>query len=160
VRNTRVIRAAYSDRVNDSGPAAPRNEWGRFETGSVERAALVALGERFGVDVRPRHLRLADGSRTEIEGASKDGSLVVQLVIRTGDFTSQHRNKLMADMFKLTWVRTCLTPGARAVLCIGTGALPAFRTGSWLRRAAADVGLEVLLWDAGGLHALPDAAAL
>ena len=70
------------------------------------------------MEVRPRHLRLADGSRTEIEGASEDGSLVVQLVIRTGDFTSQHRNKLMADMFKLLWIRASVSTAERAVLVV------------------------------------------
>ncbi len=151
------MQAAYSDGVPETD--SPRNAWGRFTADSVERAALVALSERVGTALRPRQLRLADGSRTEIEGAADDGTIVVQLVIRTGELTSQHRNKLMADMFKLTWVRTALTPGARAVLCIGSGALPAFRTGSWLRRAAADVGIEVVVWDDAGLHDLADVSA-
>ncbi|MDQ1131308.1 hypothetical protein [Microbacterium sp. SORGH_AS_0888] len=132
-------------------------EWGRFAPSSAERAALAALGDGLGVRIRPARLRLADGSRVEIDGASEDGAVVVQLPLRGGEFTSQHRNKIMADMFKLSWLREHAAPGARCVLCVRENARGAFRGGGWLARAATDSGIEVIEWDDAGLRTLvPD----
>ena len=142
------MRCTYHEGVSlppDSSahPERPRSEWGRFGEGATERAVLIALGRELGMRLRPRQLRLPDGGRTEVEGAAEDGPVVVQLVIKAGEFTSQHRNKVMADMFKLAWIGTAVSPDARRILCISSGALPAFRAGGWLRRAAADFAIEL-----------------
>jgi len=124
-----------------------RGEWGRFTPETPERAALLALSDAFGTDIRPRQVRLDDGGRAEVEGVDADESIVVQFVIKSGEFTSQQRNKVMADMFKLMWLRTALMPAARSILCVGPSAVPALRRGTWLRTAADDLRIEVHVWD-------------
>ena len=61
---------------------ADRREWGRLPEDAPERAALIALGDRLGHRLRPRRLRMGDGSRLEVDGASADATVVVQLPLR------------------------------------------------------------------------------
>lgn len=139
-----------------------RSEWGRFTPDTPEHAALLALSDAFGTDIRPRQVKLDGGGRAEVEGVDADDSVVVQFVIKSGEFTSQHRNKVMADMFKLVWLRTALMSGARSILCVGPGAVPAFRRGTWLRTAADDLDIELRVWNGVRAEALetpePDGA--
>ncbi|GAA1703571.1 hypothetical protein GCM10009808_21840 [Microbacterium sediminicola] len=127
------------------------DQWGRFAAGGSERAVLSALGELIGFPIRPVRLRVSDGSRVELDGASADASAVVQLPLRGGEFTSAHRNKIMADMFKLTWVRSVAAPHAHALLCVSSTSAGAFRPGSWLARAAADMRVTVFVWSEDAL---------
>ncbi|GMM95061.1 MULTISPECIES: hypothetical protein [Microbacterium] len=126
-----------------------QGEWGRFPDDAPERAALMELSRELAIPLRPLRMRVRtqEGSRVEVDGAASDGSVFVQVSLRRGDFTSQHRNKIMADMFKLSWLRTAAAPGARAILCVGVNAAAAFRPGGWLPRAAPDMHIEVWVWD-------------
>ncbi|MFT4305575.1 MAG: hypothetical protein QM604_01645 [Microbacterium sp.] len=128
--------------------------WGRFPPGSPERHALRAIHELTGVAVRPLRLDLGDGCRVEVDGGAADGSVVAQLPFRGGEFTSAYRNKIMADMFKLGWLRRLAAPRARAVLCVSPSAAAAFRPGGWLVRAAADTAIDAFCWDGQTLAAL------
>lgn len=120
------------------------------EVSTAEGAMLHALSAAFALDIRPRTIELADGTRTEVEGADKSGRVIVQLVANRGAFKSQHRNKVHSDMFKLAWLRNCVLVGARAVLCVSTTASQAFSRGGWSTLAAADLGIEVLVCDDEG----------
>ena len=104
----------------------------------------MELSRELAIPLRPLRMRVRtqEGSRVEVDGAASDGSVFVQVSLRRGDFTSQHRNKIMADMFKLSWLRTAAAPGARAILCVGVNAAAAFRPG-----AAPDMHIEVWVWD-------------
>ncbi|WP_045745335.1 MULTISPECIES: hypothetical protein [Actinoplanes] len=124
--------------------------WRRFGPDSIERAMLLALTDTFGVTLRPRSLDLGDGTRLEIEGADEDFGLLVQMVGNQGAFRSPHRNKVMADMFKLTWLRTTRFPESRIVLCVSETVAQVFTPSGWTTRAARDLGIEVWIHGADG----------
>ncbi|HWS37133.1 MAG TPA: hypothetical protein VN408_30860 [Actinoplanes sp.] len=130
--------------------AGDERGWRRFGPDSIERAMLLALGDEFGVVLRPRSIDLGDGTRLEIEGADEACDLLVQMVGNQGTFRSLHRNKVMADMFKLTWLRKAMFPDSRAVLCVSETVAQVFTPSGWTTRAAGDLGIEVWIFDAAG----------
>lgn len=124
--------------------------WRRFGPDSAERAMLLALGAELGLDLRPRSIDLGDGTWLEIEGTDADHTVLIQLIGNQGTFRSQHRNKVMADMFKLTWLRTALFPESRIVLCVSEMVAQVFTPTGWSTRAARDLGIEVRVHRADG----------
>ncbi|MBF4629550.1 hypothetical protein [Curtobacterium flaccumfaciens] len=124
--------------------SAERSEWGRFAPDSVERRMLEHAGTALGVVLRPRTVVL-DRARVEVEGIDEADRVVVQLVANQGAYKPAWRNKVMADLFKLLWLRRSVPGVERAVLVV---AKPAARAlAGWVSVAAADLGVEVLVWD-------------
>ncbi|MEV8541454.1 hypothetical protein [Streptomyces sp. NPDC051572] len=120
-------------------------EWSRFAEGSVERRMLLALGDRLGTPLRPKPLMLPDGSRVEVEGIDAGCRVLVQLVGNQGAYKPAYRNKVMADMFKLLWLRESVPTAERAVLLVTELIVQAL--GGWVARAAADLGIEIHVFD-------------
>ncbi len=120
-------------------------EWSRFAEGSVERRMLIALGDRLGTTLRPKPLMLPDGNRVEVEGIDADGRVLVQLVSNQGTYKPAYRNKVMADMFKLLWLRDAVPTAERAVLLVSELIVQAL--GGWVGCAAADLGIEIYVFD-------------
>jgi hypothetical protein len=120
-------------------------EWSRFAEGSVERRMLLALGDRIGTPLRPKPLMLPDGSRVEVEGIDAACRVLVQLVGNQGAYKPAYRNKVMADMFKLLWLRESVPTAERAVLLVTELIVQAL--GGWVARAAADLGIEIHVYD-------------
>jgi hypothetical protein len=130
------------------------SEWSRFGEDSVERIMLVAAGEAFGVRLRPRPLLLPEGrQRVEVEGIDPQGRIVVQLVANQGAYKPSFRNKVMADLFKLLWLRHALPSAERAVLVVTEPVVQAL--GGWVAVAAADLGVEVYVFDGERVVPLP-----
>ena len=128
------------------------SEWSRFGEDSVERRMLVAAGDALGVRLRPRPLLLPEGrQRVEVEGIDPDGRIVVQLVANQGSYKPSFRNKVMADLFKLLWLRDAVPSAERAALVITEPIVQAL--GGWVAIAAADLGVEVYIFD--GAHVEP-----
>ncbi len=119
-------------------------EWSRFGEGSVERRMLTALSARLGTRLRPRPLMLPDGSRVEVEGIDGAGRVLVQLVTNQGAYKPAYRNKVMADMFKLLWLRASVPTAEVAVLVVTELIVQALA--GWVARAAADLGIEVYVF--------------
>lgn len=138
--------------------AAHIGETGRMAAESLEHAMLQALGGKLGVDLAPRVLTLADGQRVEVEGIDAAAGIVVQLVPTAAQPKSHHRNKAMADMFKLVWLNEALPTRPRAVLCISEPLARFFSTGSWPRTAARDLGVDVWIHGGNGVTQLVSAA--
>ncbi|MER7184690.1 hypothetical protein ABT404_35390 [Streptomyces hyaluromycini] len=128
-------------------------EWSRFAEGSVERRMLLALGERLGLALRPKPLMLPDGSRVEVEGIDASGRVLVQLVCNQGAYKPAYRNKVMADMFKLLWLKNSVPTAERTVLLVTEVIVQAL--GGWVARAAADLGVEVYVFDGDTVVTLP-----
>ncbi|MFD4527949.1 hypothetical protein ACFWP7_29260 [Streptomyces sp. NPDC058470] len=127
-------------------------EWSRFAEGSIERRMLLALGERLGTPIRPRPLMLPDGNRVEVEGIDAAGRLLVQLVGNQGAYKPAYRNKVMADMFKLLWLRDSVPTAERTVLLVTELIVQAL--GGWVALAAADLGIEIYVFDGSTVAAL------
>lgn len=128
------------------------SEWSRLAEGSVERRMLLAIGEALGTRLRPRPLALDNGNRVEVEGIDADGRIVVQLVANQGAYKPSYRNKVLADLFKLLWVRTSVPTADRAVLVVTELIVQAL--GGWVAIAAADLGIEVYVFDGTGVRPL------
>lgn len=127
------------------------SEWGRFADKAVERLMLTAISERLGVTLRPRPLLHENGSRVEVEGIDAGGLIVVQLVANQGTYKPAYRNKVLADLFKLVWLRECVPTAERAVLVVTELIVQAL--GGWVATAAGDLGIEVYVFD--GARAVP-----
>lgn len=124
--------------------SAERSEWGRFAPDSVERRMLEHAGTALGVVLRPRTVVL-ERARVEVEGIDEADRVVVQLVANQGAYKPAWRNKVMADLFKLLWLRRSVPGVERAVLVVAEPAARALA--GWVSVAAADLGVEVLVWD-------------
>lgn len=130
------------------------SEWSRFGADSIERRMLVAAGDALGVRLRPRPLLLPEGrQRVEVEGIDPDGRIVVQLVANQGSYKPSYRNKVMADLFKLLWLRDAVPSAERAVLVITEPIVQAL--GGWVAIAAADLGVDVYVFDGAQVGPLP-----
>ncbi|MBK3570103.1 MULTISPECIES: hypothetical protein [unclassified Streptomyces] len=127
-------------------------EWSRFAEGSVERRMLLALGDLLGTPLRPKPLMLPDGSRVEVEGIDPACRVLVQLVGNQGAYKPAYRNKVMADMFKLLWLRESVPTAERAVLLVSELIVQAL--GGWVARAAADLGIEIHVYDGSAVAPL------
>lgn len=124
-------------------------ETGRMAPESVEHAMLRAVGSHLGVELAPRALTLKDGLRVEVEGIDAAQSVVVQLVPASGALKSHHRNKVMADMFKLVWMKRTLPTHPRLVLCISEPLTRFFTAASWPSTAAREMEIEILVYADG-----------
>jgi len=113
---------------------------------------LLAISAECGTDLRPRPLALTGGSRVEVEGIDAQGRIIVQLVANQGAYKPAYRNKVIADMFKLMWLRSRLPSTERAVLVVTRVVEPAL--GGWVAVAAADVGIEVFVFNGDDLEPL------
>jgi hypothetical protein len=127
------------------------SEWSRFADGSVEQRMLLAISDELGVSLRPRPLLLENRNRVEVEGIDSGGRVVVQLVANQGTYKPSYRNKVMADLFKLLWLRSSVPSAERAVLVVTELIVQAL--GGWVAFAAADLGIEVYVFD--GEQVLP-----
>ena len=96
---------------------------------------LESLSTDLGVALRPRTLVFDDGTRVELEGADTAGIVLVQLLPNRGAYRPAFRNKVLADLFKLAWLRTELPQARRAILLATPTVLPGL--GGWVPRAAA-----------------------
>ena len=104
--------------------------------------------------MRPRPLLLPEGrQRVEVEGIDQDGRIVVQLVANQGSYKPSYRNKVMADLFKLLWLRNAVPSAERAVLVVTEPIVQAL--GGWVAIAAADLGVEVYVFDGAQVEPLP-----
>ena len=129
------------------------SEWGRFADGSLEQRMLLAISAELGTPLRPRPLVLENRNRVEVEGIDADGRIVVQLVANQGTYKPAYRNKVMADLFKLLWLRAGVPSAERAVLVVTELLVQAL--GGWVAIAAADMGVEVYVFDGERVAPLP-----
>ena len=143
-RNTDEISRFYTRAMSVTISPDP-SEWRRFAEGSIERLMISALGEHEGVVLRPRLLTLGRNSRVEVEGIDPDNTIVVQLAANQGAYKPAFRNKVMADMFKLMWLRDSVPSARRAALVVTGVTVQAL--GGWVAVAASDLGIEVFVFD-------------
>ncbi|PZU40355.1 MAG: hypothetical protein DI573_04335 [Microbacterium sp.] len=125
---------------------------GRFPEHSPEAAMLRDLGAYFGTPVAPVTITVDDSTRFEVEGSDAAASFFVQLIANAGSFTSAHRNRVSANLFKLAWLKQSLFPDARLALCITPTVTQAFAPAGWSTLAAGDLGVELLLHQHGSVR--------
>ncbi|WP_061961436.1 hypothetical protein [Demequina flava] len=128
--------------------------WHRFAPDSIEVRMLTDLAATLKVPLEPRALKLPSGVRAEVDGAASDDSVLVKVVATQGTVRSAHRNRVLADMLKLTWLRAAVAPKARLVLCITEPVAPYFSATSWPAQAAHDLGVDIYVHGTDGTRRL------
>lgn len=117
--------------------------WRRFAPDTPERTALLALSDALGVRLRPRLVPLGAGTTYEVDGIDPGDTHLVQVVANRGAFSSSQRNKVLADMFKLVWLRTTRFPQAALVLVLSESTAETFKPRSWTSLAAHELGFDL-----------------
>jgi hypothetical protein len=129
-----------------------------------DAALLDALSTHLGVRLAPRDFTLPGGVRVGVDGAGVGdpdslgvaGAVLVQVTYAAGPVKSAQRNKVLADAFKLAWLRTQV-PTARTVIVVNEPFERLFVTGAWLPAALTQQGVEVALVRGG---ATPEVARM
>ncbi|MFD6950310.1 hypothetical protein A6A08_02140 [Nocardiopsis sp. TSRI0078] len=107
-----------------------------------------ALSAYLGIKLTPREFTLADGTRIGVDCA--DGSrptVLAQFSPLHGPVKSAQRNKVIADAFKLVWLRDRHFPDARVLLVLGEPLAKLFGRGAWLPAAFATHRITVVIAD-------------
>ncbi|WP_051415393.1 hypothetical protein [Nocardiopsis sp. CNT312] len=118
------------------------------------------LSEFLGVPLAPRDFTLDDGMRVGVDYADTDRrtpTVLAQCYLHWGQVKSAHRNKVIADAFKLAWLRDTRFPEARALLVLSTPFTRLLGSGAWLPSALASHHIHVLLMDQNRNIQLSDA---
>lgn len=142
----------YADPVT---PLPPRSGGpGQVPAGPSDDALLAALASHLGVALAPRTFTVRGDVRVSVDGtdAGADAPPRFLVVVNggAGQLKSLQRNKVIADAFKLDWLRGVLAPGARAVLAVSEPYARLFAPGAWLPVAVRERGIEVAVVDAAG----------
>ncbi|MRK02240.1 hypothetical protein GEV27_11975 [Aeromicrobium sp. S22] len=126
-------------------PVDDEASWRRFTPGAPEREALLALSAELGLRLRPRLVPLSLGTTFEVEGIDADDTHLVQVVVNRGAFSSNQRNKVLADMFKLLWLRSTRFPQAEVCLVLSESTAEAFKPRAWTTLAADELGFHLFV---------------
>lgn len=128
----------------------------------AERVILAALSDRLGVPLAKTSIATANGGRVEIDGASPDLSVLVEIFAHQGKVLSGQGRKLAQDILKLTWIRQQAS-ASRILLAIADPVVELYlgRPKAWLTQAIIDLGVEVVRieLDAAVSHGLQRAQA-
>ncbi|TQL02791.1 hypothetical protein FBY24_1875 [Cellulomonas sp. SLBN-39] len=136
---------AYAGQMS-SGAHAPA---GHAAAGGDD-AVLAAVGAHLGVALVPRTFVVRGDVRVSVDGTdAADASAVPRVLVLvnggTGQLKSLQRNKLIADAFKLDWLRGVVAPGARALLAVTEPYARLVAPGAWLPAALRERGIDVLV---------------
>lgn len=109
---------------------------------------IRALSLHLGVELSPREFTLPDGTRIGVDGADAgQPSVLAQFSPTHGPVKSAQRNKVIADAFKLAWLRDRHFPRARLLVVLGEPLAKFFGRGAWLPAAFAYHRITVTLID-------------
>lgn len=105
-----------------------------------------ALSDHLDLPLSPHTFTLPDGVRVGVDGADGDPPrILVQCSPLQGRLRSSHRNKLIADAFKLSWLRDAHFPGAHPLLALSPGFSALLSQGAWLPAALDHCRVSVAL---------------
>lgn len=111
----------------------------------AEPLAIAEVSAIVGVALTPRRIDMGDGVSVEIDGASADGSVLVEVSAHVGPLRGAQPRKLASDAFKLVWAGKRLG-STRLVIAVVDDGPAAYlrRPKAWLTAALLDSRVEVL----------------
>jgi hypothetical protein len=116
-----------------------------LEQREAEALIRAKVGEHVGVALSPAAVEIEGGGVVQVDGASPDESVLVEIFARQGLLKGGQRHKVATDAFKLITLRRT-RPSARLVLAFADEQAAAFATkGSWQSTALAAWGIEVVV---------------
>lgn len=113
----------------------------------AERVMLELLGERLGVELKPRRILLDDGIRVEVDGADDELSILVEAWAHQGPPKAAQKHKVLADVLKLLSIAATRPVSPRLVLCLcDPEAAHHFTSArSWAAHALRNFAIEICL---------------
>jgi hypothetical protein len=122
----------------------PRPPGDSHEQREAEAVMVAALGERLGIELRPRVLTLPDGGRIELDAASDDLTVLCEAWAHQGAAKSAQKHKLLADAFKLTLAARVVGGSPKLFLLLSDEqACKHLRGRSWANAALREFGIEL-----------------
>jgi len=115
------------------------------EQREVEAVMVAALSEQLGVELAPRRVEFDDGVRVELDAASDDLSVLVEVWAHQGAAKSGQRNKVLTDAFKLAFVGRELGGTRRLILLLSDDQAARKFRGGWPAAALRQSGIEIVV---------------
>lgn len=117
----------------------------------AESAIIDALSTKLGLSlVQGGQVTLAGGVKIQLDARSADGRVVVEAYARQGSLKGGQLKKVAQDVLKLAIIRR--QPGQEDTRAIVVFASPEAlaSVSKWVRQAAADFGVELVVVDIDG----------
>ena len=133
--------------MKPAGPAPVGSSAGDSqEQRDAERLILDGVERRIRRRLTPRRLVLASGAIVEVDGVTRDRSVLVEAFARQGAPKGGQKRKVAADALKLITFAHEHDAQPRMILAFADERLAAWaRGGSWLASALAAWGVEVMV---------------
>ncbi len=111
----------------------------------AEVIIIAALSAKLGVPLAKSSIPTGNGGRVELDGASKDFSILVEAYAHQGVLRGGQPKKLATDALKLTWIGR-LVGATRLILAVADEQVEAHlrRPKAWLTQALIDLDVEVV----------------
>lgn len=110
----------------------------------AESALLEELGKKLGVTLTKKTLRLPDGGRLELDGASDAPPIICEAWAHIGPAKVAQKHKLMTDAFKLSFASLFLPSGTRKILVMADPeAARHLRGRGWMAQALKANNIEL-----------------
>jgi hypothetical protein len=115
------------------------------EQREAERVMLRLLGERMGMDLKPRRIILDGSIRVEVDGADDRLSVLVEAWAHQGPPKVAQKHKVLADALKLLHIAATIEGAPRLVLCLSDpeAARHFITARSWAAHALRAFAIEV-----------------
>jgi hypothetical protein len=111
----------------------------------AEPLILAALSAQLGTPLTPQRFTLPEGATADVDGASADGNVLVEVFAHQGALKGGQRGKIARDALKLITLGQA-RPGARLILALADPAAAKPLTAkSWLAEALATFKIEVIV---------------
>lgn len=129
----------------------------------AEVVIVAALSVKLGISLRKTSIPTSNSGRVEIDGATEDLSVLVEVYAHQGAVRGGQTKKLATDALKLTWIGQQVG-ATRLILAVADERVESYlhRPKAWLTQALVDLQVDVVLVDLEDttLRALRDAQTL
>lgn len=111
----------------------------------AEPLIIEAVAAFVGTPLSPSKIDMGDGVRVEIDGASRDRSILVEAYAHVGKLVGAQPKKLATDAFKLVWAGRKLR-ASRLIIAVIDEEVEAYlrRPTAWLTAALLDGKVEIV----------------
>lgn len=104
------------------------------------------LGSELGCELKPTPIKLANGSRVEVDAYCSQPLIICEAWAHQGRPKSAQKYKIMNDAMKLLAIRRVIGENARAILLFADDeAASHFRRKTWQSAALAESRIEVIV---------------
>lgn len=123
----------------------PQHQSDSSEQRDVEEVIRAKVAAHLGTELKPATLALDQGAEVQVDGASADRSVFVEIFARQGTLKGGQRHKIATDALKLITLGRSY-PQARLVIAFADDDAAAFATqGTWMAEALSAWKVQVLV---------------